>query len=110
MTMDASDLEHMAWSDAELESIAWIEEGRDVVLRLRHAEPATPSRATSTITCRWAAALEMNLAFPKDQGGRALTWSGGFTHLSDDTWAVFFDFGATGAVRLVCAEVEVSIE
>lgn len=30
--MDATDFERVTWSDAELESIAWNEEGRDMVL------------------------------------------------------------------------------
>lgn len=30
--MDATDLERVTWSDAELESIVWNEEGRDMVL------------------------------------------------------------------------------
>jgi hypothetical protein len=107
--MDATDLQRMTWSDAELESVAWNEEGRDAVLRLRHAETNAATYVISTITCRWAEALEVKLAFPQGRGGHPLTWGGAFRQLPDGTWSVFLDFGGTGAVRLTCAEIEVSV-
>jgi hypothetical protein len=110
MIMDATDLERMTLSDAELESVAWNEEGRDVELRLRHAGTIAASRVVSTITCRWAEALEVKLAFPQGRGGHPLTWGGAFRHLPDGTWSVCLDFGGTGEIRLTCADIEVSVD
>ena len=102
--MDAFELEKMTLSDAELESIAWTEDGRDLVLRLRHAA----SCVMTVITCKWTEALDVKLAFPNGRGGHPLTWGCTTAQLADGVWSLCLDFGGTGAIRLMCAEIEVS--
>jgi hypothetical protein len=102
--MDSSAFEGMGWSDVELESLAWDEGGRDLVLRVRG--PGADA-ARRTIICQWAEGLEVRLAFPQGRGGYPLTWAARLTRLPDGRCSLHFDFAHAGEIRLLCTDVEV---
>jgi hypothetical protein len=93
--------------DYELESVAWNEGGRDLVVRLR-APSAEPTRASTSVTCRWAENVEISLRTSEGRGGYFLTWATTVEVLSDGRSRVRFDFGSSGAVQLTCVDVDVA--
>jgi len=96
------DITTIAWCDVELHGLAWVEDGRDVIFRVR--EPG--SERDRLVVCRWAEGLVVNLVFPPGQGGRPLTWDATFARGSDGSWSVALDFAHSGEIRLKCSEVE----
>lgn len=98
-------LEATSWSDVRLRSISWIENGRDVVLRVGLA--GTERDRDRLLVCRWVHGLVVDLTFAEGHGGYPLTWDSTFTRGPDGTWSVRLDFAHAGEVRLKCNEIEV---
>jgi hypothetical protein len=106
--MKPAAIEAMGWSDVELQGLAWEEAGRDLVLRIDVAW-APEGERNRVVTCQWAEAVSVKLEFPPGRGGRPLSWSATWTELPDGRCSVVLDFAADGEIRLVCAEVEVTV-
>jgi len=103
-TVDATSI---AWSDVELRGVAWVEEGRDVVFRVRLPGTGPAPERERIVICRWAEGLVLNVTIPSGVGGPPLTWNATFARRDDDRWSVNFDFAHAGEIRLTCAEVDV---
>ncbi len=106
--MELSEVTALAWSDIELEGIAWEEGGRDLVLRLLLPWESCAKRSRRVVVCRWAERLGVRLALPDGQGGYPLTWGATFEQLPDGRCSILLDFAESGEVRLVCTDVEVT--
>ena len=74
-TLTGKDVEDYSWCDANIESISWENEGRDIVLKwLRH------NKNIGTLEATWAHATVLNIVSGENlSGGTLLTWDAEFT-------------------------------
>jgi hypothetical protein len=109
MTTDESarSIERLPRSDVEVHGLSWVEDGRDLALRVQLPGLEPKLSREHLILFRWTEALSINLAFPKGRGGFPFTWDSSFERAPDGTWVVSLDFAHAGALSLICAEIEV---
>lgn len=104
-------MKNTPWCDVQLLGLSWVEGGRDLVLHLRLPDiPGQQDDRNRILSCRWAHALVVSLAFQERAGGFPLTWDTTFSREIDDTWCVLLDFGSLGQVRFRCYEMELSVD
>ena len=96
----------VGWCDAELESLAWIEDGRDLQLHVSLAGGEAVC-VRKRVVYRWAERLSISLAFSDSCGGRPFSWEAIVDRLPDGRLSVAWDFASTGEIRLVCSSVEI---
>jgi len=101
------DVVSIAWCDAELRGVAWVEDGRDVVFRVGLAGPEPAPDRERLVVCRWAEGLVLNVTMPSGHGGQPMTWDATFHRRDDDRWSVVIDFAHRGKIRLTCSEVDI---
>ncbi len=106
MTVEASALESMSWEDVVLEGIAWADDGRALVLRMR--EPGKAERAR-IITLRWAHSLQLKLGLRAGHGGYPMTFEGEVSRLPDGQYALLLDLANDGEIRVICSELDIQV-
>lgn len=82
--------------DAKLDGIRWSDAG-DIRLSL-----ITGSGKPATLTCSRAREAQVDLKYPQNHGGRALSWQCTFKRIPDGAWSMEFEFPPQGSIRLVC--------
>ncbi len=106
-SMNEQQLGELGWSDLSLRSIAWTNEGRDLVLAVRFGSPPRGySGSDATLTCSWASDLRIDMKFGERVGGHPVTWDVTFKQV-DGRWSIDFDFASTGHVSLWCNDIEI---
>ena len=91
----------MSKSDLSLCGIAWINEGRDIVLSLL----LPPLDRKVRLVCRWASDLKVLLDFPVDAGSYPLSWDAELSRQENGCWNIMFDFASKGSISLTCTEL-----
>ena len=105
-TDDEWDASDACWSDAELLAMSWVNEGRDLELRLRMGVGSGDVRQVErTLVCGWVSELQVDLRFPEGHGGYPLTWETTFEEGEHGDRKVVFDFGGRGEIRFKCSDV-----
>jgi hypothetical protein len=102
MTSVDQQIAQLSKCDVSLCGVAWIEDGRDVVLRLL----LPPADRETKLVCRWARELRIDLQFESNTGGYPLSWDGEIGRREDGSWTIAFDFAGHGSLSLVCDELE----
>lgn len=95
----------MNWEDLQLEGIAWADDGRALVIRMREAG----GERCRIVTLRWAQALQLKLGLPEGRGGYPMTWDGEVRSLADGHYSLLLDFASDGEIRAICSEIDVEI-
>lgn len=100
--MTPIELRELDWSDLDLISFAWEENGRDLVLRFR-----VPNGRHRSVLCRWAERLEIALHHREGVGGYPMTWDASVTELPAGGYRLDFNFPSSGNIQLNCGSIEV---
>jgi hypothetical protein len=94
----------MPTSDVRLWSIEWLAEGS---LRLTLELPGAEKRVVR-LTCRFAAALNIDFSYKEGVGGRPMTWDTTFAELPDGNWHVLLDFAGSPkqTIEFGCSDIQ----
>lgn len=87
----------VGFCDAQLQSLSWIEGGRDLRIFFSHA-----SGKEFSLVFAWARHLSLNLQSAPSLGGYPLTWSGRL-EACETGLSVAFDFAGSGTISLTCS-------
>lgn len=97
--------ESMNWEDLQLESVAWDNEGRTLVIRMRESG----GERCRIVTLQWAQALQLKLGLPEGRGGYLMTWDGEVRPLADGQYSLLLDFASDGELRVICSEIDIKV-
>jgi hypothetical protein len=96
------------WCDVELRGIAWVENGRDLVLSLRLPPSEPEARRERLLRASWVRSFCMDLSFAETSGGCPVTWDVTIERTMPNEWSVRFDFGRVGELSFRCVELELT--
>jgi hypothetical protein len=88
------------WCDALLRSVSWVNEGRDLEMRLSLAATAGDDLSEVLFSAQWVSELRLSLAYGHNVGGYPMTWEVTFVSTALQ-WHVRFDFGPQGETVVV---------
>lgn len=93
-----------AFCDASLLGLVWIEEGRDLELRLKLAD-----QRFARLTCVWVSDLSIHLTYEPHRTGLSLSWDCHFRR-NGQRWHMLFEFPPQGRIELDCNEARIEHE
>jgi len=83
--------------DAALQVIAWINDGRDIELKLILADDNT-----AILRCSWVDSLEMDIHSKTREIGIGFTWETQVEKKAD-RWQIILDFASNGIIKFECS-------
>jgi hypothetical protein len=86
--------------DATLLSLAWEQDGRDLVISLK-----LPEGATRRFTFTWVDQLSVSIQQQEKGPSQPFSWNGGAEPLSDGRVKVVLDFAQQGEISFQCNEI-----
>lgn len=97
----------ISWCDAKLCSVSWLENGRDLLLKLLTPRQL-PSGAQEEVQllCRWVSKLEVKITFGSLEGGHPMTWDVLFQTAQNGGILIELDLASQGSISFECTELE----
>ncbi|HJQ99057.1 MAG TPA: hypothetical protein VJ826_12160 [Candidatus Polarisedimenticolaceae bacterium] len=86
-----------SFCDASLLGLVWIEEGRDLELRLELAD-----ERLARLTCLSVSDLNIRLAYEPHRTDLSFSWDSRFTRIGQ-RWHMSFEFPPEGRIELDCS-------